>query len=125
MHPTLLVMAGGALGAALRYHCGLISLSMLGERWPWATFAVNAVGALAMGALAGWTITRGLSEGWRLFLAVGLLGGFTTFSAFSFESWRMLQQGAVGSALSYMLVSVIGTTALVGLGMMLTRGLSA
>jgi fluoride exporter len=125
MQATFFVMTGGAIGAALRYHCGLLAASLVGDRWPWGTFAVNAVGALAMGLLAGWAMTRGLAEPWRLFLGVGLLGGFTTFSAFSFETWRMLEQSAWGSALLYALASVVITVLMVAVGVILMRGLQA
>jgi fluoride exporter len=109
MQTTFLVMAGGAIGAAARYHSGLAVAAVAGERWPWATFAVNIVGAFLIGLLAGWAMARSLPEAWRLFVGVGILGGFTTFSAFSFELWRMTEQGAWLSAVGYATASVLTT----------------
>ncbi|WP_448586271.1 CrcB family protein [Thermaurantiacus sp.] len=102
--PWLLVAAGGALGACARYGVGRL---VGGGLWPSATFAVNLVGGLLMGLLAGWMAARGSSEGVRLFLGVGLLGGFTTFSAFSLELVLMLERGAWGLALAYAALSVV------------------
>ncbi|MET0241106.1 MAG: fluoride efflux transporter CrcB [Sphingobium sp.] len=121
MFQTILVMSGGAIGAALRYHVGRLSLRLFGSGWPWGTLAVNVAGGLAMGLLAGWLVLREGAEPLRLFLAVGVLGGFTTFSSFSLEMMQMIQRGAVGSALSYALVSVIASVGALGLGLALTR----
>jgi fluoride exporter len=125
MQSTLFVMAGGAIGAALRYHAGLVLSAGASERWPLATIAVNCAGALAMGLLAGWALSRGFAEGWRLFLGVGLLGGFTTFSAFSLVLWQMLDRGAYWPAIIYAALSVTGTVALVAIGIALSRGITA
>ena len=122
MQSTFLVMAGGAIGAAARYHGGIAVTAIAGAHWPWATFAVNVVGALLIGLVAGWAMTRGVSEPWRLFVMVGILGGFTTFSAFSLELWRMVEAGAVLSALGYALASVLVTLGAVAAGMALSRG---
>lgn len=118
-------MAGGALGAAARYHGGVAVAALAGERWPWATFAVNAVGALLIGLIAGWAMMRGLAEPWRLFLMVGILGGFTTFSAFSLEMWRMIEGGAWLGAMGYAMASVVVTLAAVGIGIAMMRGMLA
>jgi fluoride exporter len=125
MYPTFLVMLGGAAGAGLRYHVSLLLAPTSGDRWPMATFVVNLSGALAMGLLAGIVISRAVDDGWRLFLGVGVLGGFTTFSAFSLEMWQLLERGHVVSALSYAVASVVGTVALVALGIAFTGRLSA
>jgi fluoride exporter len=122
MQSTLFVMLGGAVGAALRYHTGLILTSSVSDRWPLATLTVNLIGALAMGVLAGLLMNRVVDESWRLFLGVGLLGGFTTFSAFSLEMWQLLERGHTLSALAYAAMSLFGTVALVALGIGLTRG---
>jgi fluoride exporter len=84
----LLVALGGALGSALRYGAGLAAARLLGAGFPWGTLAVNVLGGLAMGVLA----VRAGSEGLRLLLGVGMLGGFTTFSAFSLETVRLMGQ---------------------------------
>jgi CrcB protein len=97
----LLVGLGGAVGAMLRHGVGLISLRALGPAFPWGTFAVNILGGLAMGLLVGILAARGGSETARLLLGVGVLGGFTTFSAFSLELVNMLERGATGTAILY------------------------
>jgi CrcB protein len=117
----LLVAAGGALGACARYGVGRWLGSGL---WPSATFAVNLLGGLLMGLLAGWLAARGGSEGARLFLGVGVLGGFTTFSAFSLELWLLLEKGAWALALGYALGSVVLAVAGLGLGLWLVRGMA-
>ncbi len=118
MQSLLSVMAGGALGAGLRFGVGLALPARNG--WPWATFAVNIVGGLAMGLLAASLMKGNAGETARLFLGVGVLGGFTTFSAFSLEGFRMIEQGQWGIAAGYAAVSVIGSIAAVaaGYGMM-------
>ena len=88
MPHLFLVMGGGAIGAGLRFLLGRFALHQLGPALPWGTLLANVVGGFAMGLLAG-TLARfggNWAEGWRLFLGVGLLGGFTTFSAFSLET---------------------------------------
>jgi fluoride exporter len=107
MNSTLLVMAGGAVGAALRFQLSrLLPLSAGG--WPWATFAANVAGGLAMGVLASWLLRQGSAgEPVRLLLGVGLLGGFTTFSAFSLEMAQMVERGHAAMAAGYALASVL------------------
>lgn len=118
MIDLLLVMLGGALGAGARYGVG--RLVPAGD-WPWATLIVNIGGGLAMGVLAG-LIGRGIAgEPARLLLGVGLLGGFTTFSAFSLELVTMVERGAWGLALGYALVSVIAAALAVIAGMAIIR----
>ena len=107
------VMIGGALGAGARYLVGLVLSS------PWSTLAVNLLGGLAMGLLIG-TLARD-SESWRLFAGVGVLGGFTTFSAFGLESWGMIERGHYPMAAVYATASVVGAIALTGLGLWMTK----
>lgn len=121
MNPVILVMSGGALGAALRF--GLSSALPVGASgWPWATFAANVTGGFAMGVLAAWLL-RGdnAAEPLRLFLGIGVLGGFTTFSAFSLEMAQMVERGQGMLAGGYALASVILALAAVFAGMMLAR----
>ena len=87
----LLVMAGGAIGAGLRYQLGRLALRLAGPDWPWGTFAANVLGGLAMGVLVGMLARIDAAEGVRLLLGVGLLGGFTTFSSFSLEVVTMIE----------------------------------
>jgi CrcB protein len=121
MPNLLLVMLGGALGAGARHLAGVAQLRWLGPGLPWATLFVNLLGSLLMGLLAGWLVRAGGSEQARLFLAVGILGGFTTFSAFSLELGLMLQRGEFAPAMAYMLASVIGGVLLLFAGLWLMR----
>jgi fluoride exporter len=122
MNPIIPVMTGGAIGAALRYLAGL-ALAARGENdWPWGTFAVNIAGGFAMGLLAASVLKGSASDGMRLFVGVGVLGGFTTFSAFSLESFNMIQRGDLGLALGYVVASVVGSTAALAAGFALVRG---
>jgi fluoride exporter len=107
MSPVILVMSGGAIGAGLRYGLSQ-AVPYAGNGWPWATFAANMFGGLAMGVLAAW-ILRGdnSAEPLRLFVGVGVLGGFTTFSAFSLEMAQMVQRGQTGLAAGYAAASVL------------------
>ena len=117
-----LVMLGGALGAGARYGVGRASLAMLGPGYPWGTLTVNLAGGFAMGLLAG-LISRFVSgEEWRLLLGVGVLGGFTTFSAFSLEVANMIERGTIGTAALYVAVSVVGSVAALFVGLALARG---
>lgn len=119
---TLWVMAGGALGAAGRYHLGLLLANIAGNIWPLGTFAVNILGGLLMGLLAGWLqMGDNVAPVWRLFLGVGLLGGFTTFSAFSLETANMLSGGAYWQAVGYALASVIFSVAAIFAGLIMVR----
>jgi len=102
----LAVGAGGALGSLGRYGLSLWGAS-LGTRIPYGTLAANALGCLLMGAVMQVVVVRSsMPEAWRLFLAVGLLGGLTTFSTFSYESVALARQGHPGPALLYVLGSL-------------------
>lgn len=110
LQAILLVGTGGALGAVARYGVGLLLKSASG--FPWATLSVNIVGSLLMGLVMGWLGRQtGVSEPMRLFLAVGLLGGFTTFSAFSMELVTLLEKRDMLAAGGYLGASVLGGVA--------------
>ena len=118
---VLLVALGGGLGAAARFGVSL-AMPTRGDGWPVATFLINVSGSLAIGVLASWLATRGdAGEQWRLFLGVGVLGGFTTFSAFGLESWGMIERGAYPIAALYITASVVGAVLLTGLGLWITQ----
>jgi CrcB protein len=121
MFNVLLVALGGGLGAAGRF---LVSLGMplrAGE-WPWATFTINVSGSLLIGLLAGWLATRGeAAEPWRLFLGVGVLGGFTTFSAYSLETMRLIERNDWLGASTYSAGSVIAGLAAVAIGLFIAK----
>ena len=121
MQPLLLVMLGGAIGAGARHLAGLGALRFLGPGFPWATLFVNLLGSLLMGLLAGWLLQKGGSEPARLFFGVGILGGFTTFSAFSLELGLMLQRGELANAIAYVAASVFGGVLLLFAGLWLMR----
>jgi fluoride exporter len=122
MNPIIPVMTGGAIGAALRYLTGLALAARPANGWPWGTFAVNIAGGFAMGLLAASVLKGSASESMRLFIGVGVLGGFTTFSAFSLEGFHMVQRGQAWMALGYAVASVAGSTAALAAGFALVRG---
>ena len=124
MPPLLLVMLGGALGAGARHLFGRAALTLLGPRFPWGTLGVNLLGGLLMGVLAGSLARFGDGEGARLLLGVGVLGGFTTFSAFSLDTMSMIERGATGLAAAYVAASVLGSIAALYVGLRLARGLA-
>jgi CrcB protein len=115
---TGLVALGGGAGAVLRYQAGRALTALLGpatvSAFPWATLFVNISGSLAMGLLAGWLARNSsANETWRLLVGVGLLGGFTTFSAFSLEMMLLIERGQASTAFAYAAISVLaGVTAL-------------
>jgi CrcB protein len=126
---SLHVALGGAIGSVLRYQAGRWITHWLGvqavTQFPWATLAVNALGSVLMGLLAGWLARHGPGgEELRLLLGVGMLGGFTTFSAFSLEMVLLIQRGQLGYAALYLALSVaLGVTGLVfGLAVMRLAG---
>lgn len=99
MREIALVATGGAIGATMRYLVGGFVSTRTGAGFPWGTLAVNIVGAFLLGLLMALSADRAVvSAGWRVFLGVGVLGGFTTFSTLSYESVRLLEQGATASA---------------------------
>lgn len=120
-------MMGGAVGAGFRYHIGSVALRNLGPSYPWGTWIVNLLGGLMMGILAG-TLARQFTtaegEPLRLFLGVGVLGGFTTFSAFSLETVNMLLRGQAIAATIYAVSSVAGSVLMLFVGLFLTRSLA-
>jgi CrcB protein len=117
----LLVMIGGAVGSAGRYAVGKLTLGTLGPDYPWGTLAVNLIGGFLMGLLAGMLARTGGSEQTRLLIGVGVLGGFTTFSAFSLDAVTMIERGQWGVAVTYALVSVIGSVLALFGGLYLVR----
>ncbi|WP_338447455.1 fluoride efflux transporter CrcB [Pelagerythrobacter marensis] len=124
---SLYVFAGGGAGAVLRYQVGRLLTHLLGPQavtaFPWATLAVNVVGSCAMGLLAGWLARHGAGGGeqWRLLAGVGLLGGFTTFSAFSLELMLLIERGQPWLAASYALVSVLAGLSALYIGLIAMR----
>ncbi|MEZ5996229.1 MAG: fluoride efflux transporter CrcB [Hyphomonadaceae bacterium] len=118
MMQVLLVALGGAVGAASRYGASVVFARMFGLAFPWGTLAVNVVGGLAMGVLAARVGPE--QENLRLALGTGVLGGFTTFSAFSLEAVRLMEHQP-GHAMIYALASVLLSVAACWAGLYLGR----
>ena len=118
MTPLLSIALGGALGASARYLTGLAALRLFGAGFPWGTLTVNVLGSFLMGLLF---VLLGQGGRFSPLLMTGLLGGFTTFSAFSLDAVALYDKGAVGLAGIYVLASVIlSITALIA-GIALAR----
>jgi CrcB protein len=121
----LIVFAGGGLGAALRHGVNLASARLLGLSFPYATLFENVTGSLVMGLLAGYFAFRsGVPQHWRLFLTTGILGGYTTFSAFSLDAVLLYERGAIGLALLYAVLSVALSIGGLFVGLALVRQLT-
>lgn len=122
MNGLFSVMLGGAIGAGARHLVGRGVLAVMGPGFPYATMAINIAGGLLMGLLAGSLLRLGAQgEAWRLFLGVGVLGGFTTFSSFSLDTVVLAQRGEVGLAAAYVLVSAAGSIAALYAGLAAAR----
>ena len=124
MKHLLLVAAGGAIGASLRHLANAAALRLPGPAFPVGTVLVNIAGCLAMGIFIELLARRvGASIEMRLFVATGILGGFTTFSAFSLDFATLFQRGDATLAFVYAAVSVIGSLAAIFIGLALARSL--
>ncbi|GAA0771988.1 fluoride efflux transporter CrcB [Roseibium denhamense] len=123
MKHLLLVMVGGGLGAGARHLVSLMTLRMFGPGFPAGTLSVNVIGSLVMGLFIGWLVKHeaaGLQDV-RYFFATGVLGGFTTFSAFSLDTSVLWERGDTHLALIYVLASVCLSIAAVFAGLALMR----
>jgi CrcB protein len=118
------VFLGGGIGSALRYGIGRATLAWFGPNFPAGTLAVNVIGCFAMGALAEWLALHdaGVSHDTKLFLATGVLGGFTTFSAFALDAATLWQRGDAGTAFLYVLASLVLSVGGLFAGMAFLRG---
>jgi CrcB protein len=119
----LFVFLGGGAGALARHFVGQLTLRQFGAGWPYGTFTVNVVGGFLMGVLASWLAHRGGpdQDRWRLLFGVGVLGGFTTFSAFSLETALMIERRAYGQAFAYVAASVLLAVGALFAGLLITR----
>jgi len=118
----LIVALGGGLGAALRHLTNLAAFRLLGPNFPFGTLAVNVIGSFLMGVLVEVVARRfGASAELRLFLATGVLGGYTTFSAFSLDTIVLWERGAPGLAVAYVGLSVLLSLAAIIGGLWLVR----
>ena len=121
MNTIIAVAVGGAIGSVLRHGVNHAAARWIGVGFPWGTFIVNVAGCFAMGIAAGWFLQKtGPAPEWRAFVATGVLGGFTTFSAFSLDFAQLLEQGYLARAALY-----FGATILLAfLGFFLGAGLT-
>lgn len=127
MNNILFIAAGGALGAVSRHLTGQFFLRTIGPDWPYGTFVVNVLGGLIMGGFIGWLAQAGRADAneLRAFFAVGVLGGFTTFSAFSLDVVLMIERRAYGDAIGYVAASVILSILALFVGLMIARRIFA
>jgi len=127
MEKLIMVAAGGALGASARYLAGAWAMRVLGPGFPWGTLAVNVVGSLLMGLAAVALMERfpGAWGRWAPFVMTGILGGFTTFSAFSLDALTLIERGRAGAAAAYMGASVVLAVGALWLGLVVGRSLWA
>lgn len=127
MKSYLLVFLGAGIGGALRHAVNLACARAFGTGLPWGTLTVNVVGSFAMGALVAWLAFKA-GEGWsqplRLFLTTGILGGFTTFSAFSLDAALLWERGDAGTAFAYVAASVLLSIAGLAAGLAFVRTLA-
>lgn len=124
MYALLLVIAGGGIGAGLRHGVNLGAARWLGTEFPWGTLTVNVVGSFLIGVLAAWFAFRGDSyatQSLRLFLTTGILGGFTTFSAFSLDFALLFERGDAMLAAIYVVASVALSLVAIFAGLWLVR----
>ena len=125
MKEIALVAAGGAIGASLRHLTGAAMLRIAGMSFPWGTLTVNIVGSFLMGVFIELLARRfGTSNELRLFVATGVLGGFTTFSAFSLDVAVLWERGASSHAAAYVAASVIGAVAALFAGLWIIRAVA-
>jgi len=128
MQNYLVVFVGAGIGGSLRYAVNSGCARYCGPSFPWGTLAVNIAGSFLMGALAGWLAFKA-GEGWshplRLFLATGILGGFTTFSAFSLDAVALWERGDLGPAMAYVAASIVLSIGGLAAGLVLARSLTA
>jgi len=122
----LIVFFGAGIGGAARHGVNLLAARWLGGSFPWGTLFVNMAGGMAMGLIAEYfALKSGLPQEARLFLTTGILGGFTTFSAFSLEVALMIERGEMVLAGGYVLASAVLSIGALFLGLTLTRSLLA
>ena len=121
----LLVFVGGGLGSTLRHLVNVVCPRLFGYGFPYHTFIINITGSTVMGLIAGYFAFRAdASQSWRLFLMTGILGGYTTFSAFSLDTAVLYERGEIGQALFYVLGSVVFSILGLFAGLALVRHLT-
>ena len=118
---TLLIFVGAGVGANLRYWLGLAISDRWGSAFPWATLTINVTGSFLLGLFMGHFLRSQESQGLMLLVAVGLLGGYTTFSTFSMEAVNLLSLKTMGSFAAYVIGSCALSIAGAWLGLLLSR----
>jgi CrcB protein len=121
MHKYVAVMAGAALGGLARYVIATAITTRVSGRIPWGTLAVNITGCFLIGLISTILAERSSSTAWSLFLVTGILGGYTTFSAFGWETVQLTRQGEHALALANILTSVTAGYAAVWMGVLIAR----
>jgi CrcB protein len=125
MKNYIIVFAGCGIGGALRHFVNVWVPRVAGTNFPFHTLTVNVLGSFVMGVLAAYFALKAESaQAWRLFLTTGILGGFTTFSAFSLDTALLFERGSVGVAITYVSVSVLASIGGLFLGLQIVRGLA-
>lgn len=119
------VAIGGAIGAVGRYLTGVAAVRVMGHGYPWGTLTVNIVGSFLMGVLIVFLMTKDGDLRIAPLLMTGMLGGFTTFSAFSLDALTIFERGQVGQAALYVIASVVLSLLAIFLGVMIARGIWA
>lgn len=124
MAAYLTVFLGAGIGGAMRHGVNVAALKLFGSGFPFGTLSVNIIGGLAMGLAVEWfALSHDPGQHWRLFLTTGILGGFTTFSAFSLEAALMIERGSYGMAAFYAVTSVAASVTSLFLGLSIVRAL--
>jgi CrcB protein len=122
MKTILYVAGGGAVGAVGRYLLGMLALQFSDGHWPWGNFSANVIGSVGLGILiAMLSLSWSPSAEVRAFLVVGLFGGFTTFSAFSFETILLFERGREDLAILYVSATLVSAIGGLFAGLRLTR----
>lgn len=108
LQSVLAVAIGGAIGSVARFLVGSASTKLFGLAFPWGTLAINVSGSFLIGVFAeAFALRLDLSQNWRVFLTVGICGGFTTFSTFSLDSYVLMERGELALAAAYVIGSVV------------------
>ena len=122
MQTYLLVFIGGGFGASFRHAVNMLFSRWFGTAFPYHTLFINITGSILMGLLATWfALKSGSSQSWRLFITTGILGGYTTFSAFSLEAFLLWERDQYAAAAVYILLSVAVSIAGLAAGASLIR----
>jgi fluoride exporter len=126
MEPQLIaaVALGGALGSVARYLVGIASGILFGMAFPWGTLIINVTGSFLIGTFVGlFALKWNLPQAAKIFLTVGICGGYTTFSAFSLDAWSLIERGETLTAIAYMAASVTLSVSALSAALLLVRGL--